>query len=153
VYNNTKTTVPKTVITCTVCKKNGHNVHGCWFNAENKLKEATKMKSDTEDILKSKKNNKKTLMSGFAPNEHNDECLNCVSLKFYHACADTYDMPSSRFHAHSAVFDQVFVPDTTASILDSGTMVNIIQGTQGTGSRVQLETGEPTCCWRCDTPF
>ena len=47
-------------------------------------------------------------------------------------------MRSSRFHARSAVLDQVFVPDTTASILESGAMASIIQGTQGTGSRVQL---------------
>jgi len=47
-------------------------------------------------------------------------------------------MPSSRFHDRSAVLDQVFVPDTQASILDSGAMGNIIQGTQRTGSRVQL---------------
>jgi hypothetical protein len=47
-------------------------------------------------------------------------------------------MPSSRFHARSSVLDQVFVPDTTTSILDSDDMVSIIQGTQGTGSRVQL---------------
>jgi hypothetical protein len=47
-------------------------------------------------------------------------------------------MPSSRFHALSYVLDQVFVPDTTVSILDTGDMVRIIQGTQGTGSRVQL---------------
>jgi hypothetical protein len=47
-------------------------------------------------------------------------------------------MPSSRFHARSAVLDQVFVPVTTDSILDSGAMASIIQGTQGTGSRVQL---------------
>jgi hypothetical protein len=58
VHKNSKTTVPKAVITCTVCEKNGHNAHGCWFNAENKLKEAAKMKSDAEDILKSKKSNK-----------------------------------------------------------------------------------------------
>jgi hypothetical protein len=64
VHNNAKTTVPKAVITCTVCKSNGHNAHGCWFNAENKLKEAAKMKSDAEDILKSKKSNKKTLVAG-----------------------------------------------------------------------------------------
>jgi hypothetical protein len=138
VHNNAKTTVTKVVITYTVWKKNGHNAHGCWFNVENKLKEATKMKSDAEDILKSKKSNKKTLMSVFTPNEHNDECLNCVSLKCYRACADTYVMTSSRFHARSVLLDQVFVPDTTDSILDSCAMVNIIQGTQGTGSRVQL---------------
>ena len=47
-------------------------------------------------------------------------------------------MSSSRFHVRLAVLDQVFVPDTTASILDSGAMASIIQGTQGTGSRVQL---------------
>ena len=47
-------------------------------------------------------------------------------------------MSSSRFHVRSAVLDQIFVPDTTASILDSGPMASIIQGTQGTGSRVQL---------------
>jgi hypothetical protein len=32
--------------------KNGHDAHRCSFNAENKLKEAAKMKSDAEDILK-----------------------------------------------------------------------------------------------------
>jgi hypothetical protein len=36
------------------------------------------------------------------------------------------------------VLDQVFVPDTTDSILDIGDMVSILQGTQRTGSRVQL---------------
>ncbi len=46
-------------------------------------------------------------MSVFAPNEHNDECLNCVSLKCYRTCSDTYVMPSSRFHARSVVFDQI----------------------------------------------
>jgi hypothetical protein len=87
---------------------NGHNVHGCWFNEENKLKEEAKMKSDTEDILKSKKSNKKSLMSGFVPNEHNDECLNCVSLKCYRTCTDTYVTPSSRFHVRSKGPDLVF---------------------------------------------
>jgi hypothetical protein len=51
VHKNGKTTVPKAVITCTVCKKNGHDAQGCWFNAENKLKEAAKIKSDAEDIF------------------------------------------------------------------------------------------------------
>jgi hypothetical protein len=53
-HKNGKTTVPKAVITCTVCKKNGHDAKGCWLNAENKLKEEAKMKSEAEDILKSK---------------------------------------------------------------------------------------------------
>jgi hypothetical protein len=61
------------------------------------------MKSDTEDILKSKTINKKTCTTGFPVNEPNEECCKCVS-----------------------------------SILDSGAMTSILQGTQGTGSRVQL---------------
>jgi hypothetical protein len=44
---------------CTVCKKYGHDATGCWINTENKLKTTAKMKSDDEDILKSKKSNKK----------------------------------------------------------------------------------------------
>jgi hypothetical protein len=88
--------------------------------------------------LKSKKSNKKAYTAAFAANEPNEECSNCVSLTCYRACADTYAMPSSWFHARSAVLDQVFVPVTTDSILDSGAMASIIQGTQATGSRVQL---------------
>jgi hypothetical protein len=63
---------------------------------------------------------------------------NCVSLKYYRDCTYTYDTQSSRFHARFAVLEQVFVPDTPTSILDSGAVTNIIQGTQWTGSRVQL---------------
>ena len=138
VHKNGKTTVSKTVIKCIFCKENGHDAHGCWFDTENKLKEAVKMKSDTEDILKSKKSNKKTYVSVFPADEPNEECSNCVSLKCYRACTDSYGIPSSRFHARSTVLDQVIVPDTTASILDSGDIASIIQGTQGTSSRVQL---------------
>jgi hypothetical protein len=47
-------------------------------------------------------------------------------------------MPFSRFHDRSAVLDQVFVPDTTDSILDIDVMTSIMNGTQGTGPRVQL---------------
>jgi hypothetical protein len=52
-----------------------------WFNTENKLKEAAKMKSDAEDILKSKKSNKKAYTAGFPVYEPNEECSNFVSLK------------------------------------------------------------------------
>jgi hypothetical protein len=96
------------------------------------------MKSDAEAILKSKKSNKKAYVASSVAKESDASCCNCVSLKWYRACTDTYAMPSSRFHARSAVLDQVFVPDTTDSTLDSGAMASIIQGTQGTGSRVQL---------------
>ena len=64
--------------------------------------------------------------------------VSIVSLCNVIALVPTHAIPSSRFHARSVVLDQVFVPDTTTSILDNGDMVSIIQGTQGTGSRVQL---------------
>jgi hypothetical protein len=64
--------------------------------------------------------------------------VSIVSLCNVIALVPTHAMSSSRFHARSAVLDQVFVPDTTSSILDNGAMVSIIQGTEGTGSRVQL---------------
>ena len=40
--------------------------------------------------------------------------------------------------AKTAVLDQMFVPGTKDSILDSGAMAPIIEGTQGTGARVRL---------------
>ncbi len=126
-HKNGKTSVPKVVIMCTVCKKNGH---------DDRVASSTPRLQD--DILKSEKSNKEALLTVFGTNEPNEEFLNCVSLKHYRACTGTYDMLSSRFHARSVVLDQVFVLDTTVSILDSGTMTSIIQGTQGTGFRVQL---------------
>ena len=71
---------PKAIIS-TFCKKPGHDAQRCWDIAENQLAQAAKMKSDTEDILKSRKINKKSLMTGFSDNEPNEECLNFVSLK------------------------------------------------------------------------
>ena len=38
-HKNGKTTVTKTVITCTVYKKNGHDVKSYWFKTGNKIKE------------------------------------------------------------------------------------------------------------------
>ena len=64
-----------------------------------KFKEVVKMKSDSEEILKSKKSNKKSFVTGFSTNEPNEECSNCVSLTYYRVCTDSYVMPSSQFHA------------------------------------------------------
>jgi len=96
------------------------------------------MKSDAEAILKSKKSNKIAYVASSGTKASDASSCNCVSLKHYRACTDTYVIQSSRFHACSSVLDQVFDPDTTPCILDSGDMASIIQGTQGTGSRVQL---------------
>jgi hypothetical protein len=59
------------------------------------------------------------------------------------------------FRLYSVVLDQVFFPDTTASILDIGVMTSIIQGTQGTGSSVQLVgvTGDDIQAEITDVPF
>ena len=110
-----ESSVPKVVIMCTVCKKNGH---------DDRVASSTPRLQD--DILKSEKSNKKALLTVFATNEPNEEFFNCVSLKHYRACTGTYDMLSSRFHARFVVLDQVFVPDTTVSILDSGDMTRIM---------------------------
>ena len=45
---------------------------------------------------------------------------------------------SLRQRAKTAVLDQMFVPGPNDSILDSGAMAPIIEGTQGTGARVRL---------------
>ena len=45
---------------------------------------------------------------------------------------------SLRQRAKTAVLDQMFVPSTKESILDSGAMAPIIEGTQDTGARVRL---------------
>ena len=58
-------------------------------------------------------------------------CCKSDSLKCYRACTETYVMSPSRFHARSVVLDQVFVPDTTDSILDNGTMASLYKGPKG----------------------
>ena len=77
------------------------------------------------------------------------------TLKYYRVFTDTYATPSSQFHARSVVLDQVFVPETTSSILDNGAIVIIIQGNQGTCSRVQLVgvTGDGTKSEITDVTF
>jgi hypothetical protein len=73
VHTHDNTTEPKAVLTYTFCKRNGHEAQGCWFHTESKLQEAVKMKSDVEDILKSKHINKKAFMSGFVANDSDEE--------------------------------------------------------------------------------
>ena len=66
---------PKAIITCTFCKKPGHDAQRCWDIAENQLAQAAKMKSDAEDILQSKHGHQKDLkafMAGFAANDSDE---------------------------------------------------------------------------------
>jgi hypothetical protein len=39
-HDNNKKTGPKAIATCTVCQKTGHKAEGCWFGAENKIRDA-----------------------------------------------------------------------------------------------------------------
>jgi hypothetical protein len=68
---------PKAIITCTFCKKPGHDAQRCWDIAENQLAQAAKMhrwdivenqlaqaakmKNDAEDILQSKHGHQKEM--------------------------------------------------------------------------------------------
>jgi hypothetical protein len=85
---NGKTNMPKAVITCPVCKKDGHDANRSWFNAKNKLREAVKMKSDAQDIFKSTKSTEEACVACLAANQSHESCCNCVSLKCERTCAD-----------------------------------------------------------------
>ena len=122
-YAPTEKTVPTvskttafTVSVCAAQQNEYDNATGCWISTESMLQTAAKMNSDAEVIMKSKSSNKKAYVASSASKDSDVSCCNCVSLKCYRACVDTYCKTSSRFHARFAVLDQVFVPDTTTSI-------------------------------------
>jgi hypothetical protein len=56
---------------------------------------------------------------------------------------------------HGCVFDQQFVPHTPGTVLDSGAQVNILEGTLGSGTRIQLTgiTGATIEAERADAVF
>ena len=56
---------------------------------------------------------------------------------------------------HGCVFDQEFVPHTSGTVLDSGAQVNILEGTLGSGTRIQLTgiTGATIEAERADAVF
>jgi hypothetical protein len=56
---------------------------------------------------------------------------------------------------HGCVFDQEFVHHTPGTVLDSGAQVNILEGTLGSGTRIQLTgiTGATTEAERADAVF
>jgi hypothetical protein len=59
-----------------------------------------------------------------------------ATLPTRHATFTFATLPT--LHATFAALDQMYIHDTKASILDIGAMTSIVQGTQGTGPRVQL---------------
>jgi hypothetical protein len=167
-HDNNKKTGPKAIATCTVCQKTGHKAEGCWFGAENKIRDAelalSKAKAEGEPILKTKRataSERKVLAAGVVTNtsissaesSYSLTCqlpASCVPIASETACTTTlykgYSTTAEalvttlswRQRAKTAVLDQMFVPGTKESILDSGAMAPIIEGTQGTGARVRL---------------
>ena len=73
------------------------------------------------------------------------------------AVASTSDSDYSTCHAslHGCVFDQEFVPHTPGTVLDSGAQVNILDGTLGSSTSIQLTdiTGTTTEAERADSVF
>jgi hypothetical protein len=80
-----------------------------------------------------------------------------ASNKDLAAAAAASDSDYSTCHAslHGCVFDQEFVPHTPGNVLDSGAQVNILEGTLGSGTRIQLTsiTGATTEAERADAMF
>lgn len=61
----------------------------------------------------------------------------------------------SKAYTAGCVFDQEFVPHTPGTVLDSGAQVNILEGTLGSGTRIQLTgiTGATIEAERADAVF
>jgi hypothetical protein len=165
-HDNNKKTAPKAIATCTVCQKTGHKAEVCWFGAENKIRDAelalAKAKSEGAPILNTKRataSERKVLAAGVVTNTSNSSADSPYSLtcqlpasrvpiasactptlyKGYSTTAEALVTTLSlRQRAKTAVLDQMFVPGTNDSILDSGAMAPIIEGTKGTGARVRL---------------
>ena len=80
-----------------------------------------------------------------------------ASNKALAAAAAASDSDYSACHAspHGCVFDQEFVPHTPGTVLDSGAQVNILEGTLGSGTRIQLTgiTGATIEAERADAVF
>ena len=85
----------------------------------------------------------------------------CPSSKETKACtaavASASDSDYSTCHAslHGCVFDQEFVPHAPGTVLNRGAQVNILEGTLGSGTRIQLTgiTGATAEAERADAVF
>ncbi len=141
----------KPIPVCTVCSKRGHNAVDCWD------------KLDTDqaklDLAKAARDKKKADMSKLqlSSKETKDYTATVASNKALAAAAAASDSDYSTCHAslHGCVFDQEFLPHTPGTVLDSGAQVNILEGTLGSGIRIQLTgiTGATTEAERADAVF
>ena len=116
----------KPIPVCTVCGKRGHNAADCW----------DKLDADQAklDVAKANRDKKKADMAKRQSSSKDSTC---------HASL------------HGCVFDQEFVPHTPGTVLDSGAQVNILEGTLGSGTSIQLTgiTGATIEAERADAVF
>jgi hypothetical protein len=141
----------KPIPVCTVCSKRGHNAVDCW----------DKLDADQAklDLAKAARDKKKAVMSKRQPSSKETKAYTATvaSNKALAAAAAASDSDYSTCHAslYGCVFDQEFVPHTPGTVLDSGAQVNILEGTLGSGTRIQLTgiTGAATEAERADAMF
>jgi len=102
----------------------------------------TRTKPSPLDLAKAARDKKKADMSKRQPSSKETKAYTATvaSNKALAAAAATSDSDYSTCHAslHGCVFDQEFVPHTPGTVLDSGVQVNILEGTLGSGTRIQL---------------
>ena len=124
----------KPIPVCTVCGKRGHNAADCW----------DKLDADQAklDVAKANRDKKKADMAKRQPSSKESKAYTAAiaSNKALAAAAAATDSDYSACHTspHGCVFDQEFVPHTPGTVLDSGAQVNILEGTLGSGTRIQL---------------
>ena len=171
-HDNNKKTAPKTIATCTVCQETGHKTEVCWFVTENKIRDAEfalpKDKVEGAPILKTKRataSERKVLGAGVVTNTSNSSAdtpysVTCqlpvshvpitsvCTTTLYKGYSTTTEALvttlSLRHRAKTAALDQMFVPHTKDSILDSGSMAPIIEGTSHRSS-----CSNSWCHWHC----
>jgi hypothetical protein len=141
----------KPIPVCTVCSKRGHNAVDCW----------DKLDADQAKLAlaKAARDKKKADMSRRQQSIRETKAYTATvaSNKALAVAAVASDSDYSTCHAslHGCVFDQEFLPHTPGTVPDSGAQVNILEGTLGSGTRIQLTsiTGVTTEAERADAMF
>jgi hypothetical protein len=146
--------VERNLSQCAVFAANGGTM--LWIVGRNWTRTTDQAKLD---LAKAARDKKKADMSKRQPSSKETKAYTATvaSNKALAAAAAASDSDYSTCHAslHGCVFDQEFVPHTPGTVLDSGAQVNILEGTLGSGTRIQLTgiTGATTETERADAMF